>query len=88
MKAERSGGNDDGWCCRGRMLLEGGVSDRRRSDRWRLSDAGDGAASLLTCPYSMRAAPERGQGARQVLRYAQDKLRKFSDYSLSEASGV
>ena len=34
-----------------RMILEGGVSDRRRSDRWRLSDAGDGAASLLTCPY-------------------------------------
>jgi len=26
--------NGDGWCCRGRMFFEGGVSDRRQSDRW------------------------------------------------------
>ena len=65
---ERSGGNGDGWCSRGRMFLEGGVSDRRRSDRWRLSAAGGGAASLLTCPYRMRAAPDCGRGERAAAR--------------------
>jgi len=35
---------------------------------------GGGAVSLLTCPYRMRAAPDRGRGARQVLSSAQDKL--------------
>jgi len=34
-----------------RMFIEGGVSDRRRSDRWRQSDVGGGTASLFSCPY-------------------------------------
>jgi len=59
-----------------RMFLEGGVSDRRRSDRWLMNDAGGGAASLLTCHYRMRAAPDRRRGVRQVPRSAQDKLKQ------------
>jgi len=35
---------------------------------------GIGEASLLACPYRVRAATDRGWGARQVLRSALDKL--------------
>jgi len=38
---------------------------------------GGRGGELAHSPYRMRAAPDRGRGARQVLRSAQDKLWQF-----------